>query len=116
MVATPGSGPVTPLPGAIPQTEVDAVRAAWLNNDKDIGVGLYNPSTGEMHVGTFNTAGQRMGHDGLQLTLAIDDADRPQWRGFIFLSSGQAMNLSGFNILDGTGHAMRLDYFAQVWR
>lgn len=43
-----------------------------------------------------------MGHDGLQATLRLPDADRARWRGFVFSSGGQAINQSGFNIPDGT--------------
>jgi hypothetical protein len=103
-----------PAPATIPQTEVDAVRRAWLQNSADVGLGLYNPSTGEIHVGTFDTTGQRIGHDGLQRTLGIPDSDRHQWRGFIFSSAGQAINNSGFNLPDGNAPRMRADYFAEV--
>jgi hypothetical protein len=62
----------------------------------------------------FDTTGQGIGHDGLQMTLGIPDADRLHWRGFIFNSAGQAMNVSGFNLPDGTPPLMRADYYAQV--
>lgn len=90
------------------------VRRAWAQDNNDIGLGLYNPSTGEIHVGTFDTTGQRTGHDGLQQSLGIPDADRRGWRGFIFTSRGQAVNNSGFNVPDGTPPRMRADYFAEV--
>jgi hypothetical protein len=61
---TPNPVPA-PVPGTISQAEVDALRRAWVQNSNDIGLGLYNPSTGEIHVGTFDTTGQRIGHDGL---------------------------------------------------
>jgi hypothetical protein len=76
--------------------------------------GLYNPSTGEIHVGTFDTTGQSIGHDGLQMTLGFPDADRPQWRGFVFSSGGQSINQSGVNIPDGAPPRMRAGFFAQV--
>jgi hypothetical protein len=114
-MSPPNPSFATPAPGTIPQTEVFAVRASWLHNSSsDIGLGLYNPCTGEIHVGTFDTTGQRLGHDGLQMTLGIPDADRPQWRGFVFTSAGQAINMSGFNAPDGTPPRMRADYYAQV--
>jgi hypothetical protein len=103
-----------PKPGTIPQDEVDAVQRAWAHNRSDIGLGLYNPSTGEIHVGTFDTTGQRMGHDGLQRTLGVPTADRPDWRGFLFTSNGQCVNSSGFNLPDGTPPRMQGDSFAQV--
>jgi len=113
-MSQPNPGSPTPVPGTIPQPEVAAVRAAWTQNRNDLGLGLYNPATGDIHVGTFDTTGCRLGHDGLQMAFAIADADRPQWRGFVFTSAGQAMNLSGFNRPDGTAPAMRADYYAQV--
>ena len=113
-MSQPNPSSTTPAPGTIPQAEVVAVRAAWSQNSSDIGLGLYNPCTGEIHVGTFDTTGQRLGHDGLQMTLGIPDADRPQWRGFVFTSAGQAINMSGFNAPDGTPPRMRADYYAQV--
>ncbi len=75
--AIPSPAP-PPAPATIPPTEVDAVWRAWAQNSKDLGLGLYNPFTGEIHVGTFDTTGQSMGHDGLQMTLGFPDADRPQ--------------------------------------
>jgi hypothetical protein len=110
---TPNPVPA-PAPAAIPQAEVDVVRRAWAQNSHDIGLGLYNPGTGEIHVGTFDTSGLRIGHDGLQLTLGFPDSDRPQWRGFIFNSTGQAINSSGFNEPDGAPPRMRPDSFAEV--
>jgi hypothetical protein len=109
----PGPAPVPP-PATIPPAEVDVVRRAWAQNSNDVGVGLYNPFTGEIHVGTFDTTAQSMGHDGLQMTLGFPDSDRPQWRGFIFSSAGQAINNSGFNAPDGALPRMRADYFAEV--
>lgn len=90
------------LPATIPAAEVAAVQAAWVVDRTDLGLGLYNPATGEMHVGTFDTTGQRIGHDGLQMTLGIPDVDRPHCRGFVFTAGGQAINQSGFNLPDGT--------------
>jgi hypothetical protein len=90
------------------------VRRAWAQHSTDVGLGLYNPRTGELHVGTFDTTGQRIGHDGLQITLGIPDSDRPHWRGFIFSSGGQVINNSGFNAPDGTPPRMRTDSFAEV--
>jgi hypothetical protein len=110
----PNPGPANPTPGSISQAEVNVVRAAWARNRNDIGLGLYNPSTGEIHVGTFDTTGHSIGHDGLQSTLQISDAERPRWRGFVFSSGGQAINQSGFNTPDGAPPRIRADYFAQV--
>src|SRR5580700_9942571 len=110
---TPNPTPA-PAPATISTAELDAVKRAWVQNSSDIGVGLYNPSSGEIHVGTFDTTGQRIGHDGLQMTVGIPDSDRHQWRGFIFSSGGQAINNSGFNAPDGTSPRMRADSFAEV--
>jgi len=110
---TPNIVPV-PKPGTIPQSEVDALRAAWARNRGDAGLGLYNPTTGEIHVGSFDTTGQGIGHDGLQLTLGFSDLDRSQWRGFIIVSDGQAINNSGFNIFDGTPPRMASAFYAEI--
>jgi hypothetical protein len=113
-MSQPRPGPATPTPGVIPQAEVAAVQARWAINGQDIGLGLYNPFTGEIHISTFDTGGQQIGHDGLQATLGISDADPPRWRGFVFISTGQAQNASGFDIPDGTSPRMRADYYTQV--
>jgi hypothetical protein len=73
---------------------------------------LYNPDTGEIHVGSYDTTGGT-GHDGLQSALGIPDADRPNWRGFIVSSGGQAINNSAFNGPDG-GTRMLPATFAEV--
>jgi hypothetical protein len=91
---------------------VDALQRAWARNPNDLGLGLYNPSTGEIHVGSYDTT-ESIGHDGLQNALGIPDADRPKWRGFIVSSGGQVVNNSAFNNPDG-GVRMLPDYFAQV--
>jgi hypothetical protein len=88
------------------------LRLAWGKDPTDIGLGLYNPSTGEIHVSSYDASGQ-MGHDGLQQMLGIPDAARPNWRGFLLTSGGQAVNTSSFNNPDG-GLQMRQDFFAEV--
>ena len=98
--------------GTIPQPEVDALRKAWARDPNDIGLGLYNPSTGEIHVGSYDTTGS-IGHDGLQNVLGIPDADRPRWRGFIVSSDGQVINNSAFNNPEG-GVQMLPAHFADV--
>ncbi|MBY0232800.1 MAG: hypothetical protein K2W96_26255 [Gemmataceae bacterium] len=90
------------------------MKAAMTGNPSDIGLGLYNPSAGEIHIGTFDTTGQRIGHDGLQVSLGIPDEDRPDWRGFVFTSGKQVVNSSGFNVVDGSPPRMRPASFAQV--
>lgn len=113
-MSQPNPGPATPTPGTIPQAEVAVVKTAWGHNPQDLGVGLYNPTTGEIHVGTFDTTGRQIGHDGLQMALRIPDVDRLHWRGFVFTSTGRTFNQSGFNIPDGTPPRMRADFYAQV--
>jgi hypothetical protein len=108
------TNPGPPTPCILLPAEVDSVRRAWARNRNDLGLGIYNPYTGEIRIGTFDTTGQRIGHDGLQMTLEFPDRDRPQWRGFVFSSGGQVINQSGFNIPDGTPPRMRADYFAEV--
>jgi hypothetical protein len=109
-IGQPGACPA--VPGTIPQSEVDALRTAWARNPNDLGLGHFNPSTGEIHVGSYDTTG-RIGHDGLQNALGIPDTDRPNWRGFVISSGGQAINNSAFNNPDG-GVRMLPASFAQV--
>jgi hypothetical protein len=61
----PGVTP-TPTPGTTSQSEIDQVRGAWAQDTQEVGLGLYNPFTGEIHVGTFDTTGQRMGQKSNQ--------------------------------------------------
>ena len=88
------------------------MRLAWARNPNDLGLGLFNPTTGEIHVGSFDMTGG-IGHDGLQIVLGILDADRPNWRGFVVTSGGQAINHSAFNNPDG-GVRMLAPSFAKV--
>lgn len=97
------------LPGIIPQSEVDALRKAWASNANDLGLGLYNPTTGEIHVGSFDQTGQS-GHDGLQRNLGIPDSDRANWRGFIVSSTGHVINNSAFNNTDGGVQMLAVDF------
>lgn len=110
-MSTGNLGPA--LPGTIAPAEVENLRAAWGQDPTDIGLGLYNPGTGEIHVGSYDTTG-RQGHDGLQANLGILDRDRANWRGFVVSSHGQAINGSGFNLSDGGTHQMRPEYWAEV--
>lgn len=108
------TNPGPPTPCTLLHTEVDSVRRAFARNRNDLGLGIYNPYTGEIRIGTFDTTGLRIGHDGLQMTVGFPDSERPQWRGFVFSSGGQVINQSGFNIPDGTPPRMRAVYFAEV--
>jgi hypothetical protein len=71
------------LPATVPQAEIAALRMAWAKDPQDLGLGMYRPSTGEIHIASYDETG-RTGHDGLQHFLGIPDAERPEWRGFIF--------------------------------
>ena len=65
----------TPAPaGSIPQGEIDEVKSHWQINPGDLGMGIYNIDTGEMHVSTMGEVG---GHP----TLAGKHAqvDSPQF-------------------------------------
>ncbi len=110
----PTANPSPPPTATIPQSEIDELKAAWARKPSDIGVGRINICTGEIHVGSFDTTGQGIGHDGLQLTLGIPDADLPQWRGFAISSSKQALNGSYFHQIDGTPPKMHPAYWAAV--
>jgi hypothetical protein len=100
------------LPATVPQPEIAALRMAWAKDPRDVGLGMYRPSTSEIHIGSYDATG-RIGHDGLQAFLGVPDSERPEWRGFIVSSTGLAINNSGLNSPDG-GVRMRADYFAQV--
>jgi hypothetical protein len=102
-----------PAPATIPQVEVDDVRRQLAQEPNDLGIGLYNAGTGEIHIGTYDATGQ-CGHDGLQALLGIADGERSMWRGFIFRLGGPAINNSGFNIQDGSPPRMAEVYFDQV--
>src|SRR2546422_561189 len=45
--------------GPIPPQEVDALRQAFALNANDLGVGLYNPTTGEIQLAPLLGAGLR---------------------------------------------------------
>jgi hypothetical protein len=93
---------------------VDDLNAAWAKKPSDFGVGLINIRTGEIHVGSFDTQAQGIGHDGLQMTLGFPDAERPLWRGFGISSTKQPLNGSYFNHIDGTPPKMHPAYWAAV--
>jgi hypothetical protein len=95
----------------IDQTDISALQAAFKANPKDVGVGLYNPGTGEIRLGSFDLVTQRQGHQGLADALGI--ADNSQWRGFLVSSDGKFCPTSHFNLSDGglqlmTNHASRV--------
>ncbi len=83
----------------IPPADVADLQAAFQANPADLGVGLYNPSTGEIRLGSFDLVTQGQGHQGLADALGI--TNNPDWRGFIVTSIGQFLPTSHFNLIDG---------------
>src|SRR5262249_1824958 len=101
---------IVPKPATILPDEVDKLRKAWARNSLDLGLGLYKPSSGEIHIGSYDDTGQ-LGHDGLAALLAItDDAE---WRGFAVWPDGAWLPVSRFNQPDG-GLRMAPDSAAEV--
>ena len=84
----------------IPAGDVANLQAAFRLNPRDLGVGLYNPSTGEIRLGSFDLVTQGQGHQGLADALAI--RDNGDWRGFVVSADGKFLPTSHFNLLDGT--------------
>ena len=88
-----------PQPAIVPVPEIAALRAAWARNPRDLGVGLYNPGTGEIHIGSFDDTGG-VGHDGLAKLLGI--TNEAEWRGFTVCPNGDWYPISHFNLPDGS--------------
>ena len=88
-------------------TEVIDLQQAFRANPLDLGVGLYNPSTGEMHVGSYDTIGDGQGHQGLADALGI--TNNGEWRGFMIFSRGQFLPTSHFNVVDGSSRMKQAD-------
>ena len=88
----------TPQPGTVVPADVAGLRAAWGRNPQDLGVGLYNPRTGEVRLVNFDATGGH-GHQGLADLLSI--TDNTAWRGFIVSSDGRLIPASHFNLVDG---------------
>jgi|ERR1700722_13909123 len=97
----------------IPGSDIADLQAALLANPKDLGVGLYNPSTGEIRLGSFDIITQGQGHQGLADFLGI--TNNGEWRGFIVSSGGTFAPTSHFNLIDGS-LAMKPDYEVAVRR
>jgi hypothetical protein len=83
----------------IPAADVAALRAAFQANLLDLGVGLFNRSTGEIRLESFDTVTQGRGHQGLADVLGI--TDNLDWRGFLVTPDGQFVPTSHFNLIDG---------------
>lgn len=78
----------------IPQQEVADLRAAFAANPADLGVGLYNPGTGEIHVASFDRMAPG-GHADLATQLRLTPLS--DWRGFVVSSDGQFLPASHLN-------------------
>lgn len=87
------------VPGVLDQAEVARLQAAFRAKPQDVGVGLYNVSTGEIRLGSYDTVTQGQGHQGLADALGITDMG--DWRGFIITPTGQYAATSHFNLVDG---------------
>jgi hypothetical protein len=83
----------------IPPGDVADLRAAFQANPKDLGIGLYNPSTGAIRLGSFDLVTQGQGHQGLADALGIKD--NGDWRGFLVSADGKLLPTSHFNLVDG---------------
>jgi hypothetical protein len=95
----------------IPADDVARLRDAFRANPRDLGVGLYNPTTGEIRLGSFDNDTDGKGHEGLADALGItDDA---AWRGFSLSASGLLAPVSHFNMPDGS-LLLRPEYEATV--
>ena len=83
----------------IPSADVADLRFAFRSNPQDIGVGLYNPFTGEIRIGSFDLVTGGQGHQGLADRLGI--TKNIEWRGFLVSSDGRFLPTSHFNLVDG---------------
>lgn len=95
----------------IPPGDVADLQAAFAANPQDLGVGLYNPTTGEIRLGSFDIRTLGQGHQGLANVLGI--RDNGEWRGFVLSSDGKCAPTSHFNLVDGA-MTMKPDHEAQV--
>jgi hypothetical protein len=100
-------------PFAVDQQDLKALQAAFQANPNDVGVGLCNPSTGEIRLGSFDTVTGGQGHQGLANALGI--MNNGEWRGFVVSSDGRFVPTSHFNLPDG-GLLMNPGLAAQVQR
>lgn len=83
----------------IPPVDVADLRAAFVANPNDLGIGLYNPATGEIRLGNFDLVTRGYGHQGLADALGI--TNNGEWRGFIVTADGRFAPTSHFNLIDG---------------
>jgi hypothetical protein len=95
-------GPNSPGAGSISAQEADALRLAFARNGNDLGVGLYNPQTGEIHVASFDLQAPG-GHADLAAQLGLQLSE---WRGFVVDALGRFSPVSHLN---GPGLRMPAD-------
>src|SRR4051812_33698487 len=86
------------LRSMIPAGDIADLQTTFQANPKDLGIGLYNPATGEIRLGSFDIVTQGQGHQGLADALGI--TNNLQWRGFIVSSDGKFIPTSHFNLVD----------------
>ncbi len=82
------------------QQEVDDLLQAFAQNPNDLGVGICNPTTGEIHIASFDRVAPG-GHLDLVSKFGLDPAE---WRGFVVSSDGQYQPISHLN-----GLSLRMD-------
>jgi hypothetical protein len=61
--------------------DVAELQDAFTANPQDIGVGLYNPTSGVIRLGSFDRQTQGKGDDGLAEVLGVTDHE--EWRGYL---------------------------------
>jgi len=81
------------------QSEVALLKDAFKGNPQDIGLGLVNPTTGEIRLGSFD-ATNGLGHQGLANTIGV--TNNSAWRGFIVTADGRLIPKSHLNVPDGS--------------
>ena len=84
----------------IPPSDVSDLLEAFRANPSDLGVGLYNPASGEIRLGSFDKRTKGQGHHGLAIALGI--ANDGDWRGFAVRADGTLLPSSHFNLIDGS--------------
>ncbi len=81
----------------VPPDEASAVQVALQQNPQNMGLVVYNPTTGEIHVGPFDRFG---GHDALLDSIGQLD-NSSQWLGAVVQSDGEVLNISALNAGSG---------------
>jgi hypothetical protein len=91
----------------IPTADIAQLQAAFQFNARDLGIGLNNPSTGVIRLGSLDRVTLGKGHQGLADALSISDVRN--WRGFVIRSDAKFFPTSHFNLVDGK-IALRADH------